>query len=73
MAQLGDEDIDSMENYLMQMENAHASGDAANLAQLGANIDENLMAVADYLVQLDDQEIDKLNHIVEGEHAHTLA
>ena len=54
MAQLGDEDIDSMENYLMQMENAHASGDAANLAQLGANMDENLMAVADYLVQLDD-------------------
>lgn len=50
MAQLSEQEIDSMESYLLQMENATEAGDSDTLAQLGTTLDENLAAIADYLV-----------------------
>ena len=60
MAQLSEEEIDSMESYLVQMESATQAGDSDTLAQLGTTLDENLGAIADYLVQLDDTELAQL-------------
>ena len=64
LAQLSEDQIDSMESYLVQMEQAKESGDDATLAQLGSDLDENLSAVADYLVQLDDGELGELNTLL---------
>jgi len=64
MAQLSEEEIDSMENYLVQMEQATESGDQDTLAQLGTTLDENLATVADYLVQLDDNELAQLTSMI---------
>ena len=57
LVELSEEDIGSMENYLIQLEQAAESGDSDTLAQLGSSLDENFQTVADYLVQLDDNEL----------------
>ena len=57
LVELSEEDISSMENYLIQLEQAAESGDSDTLAQLGSSLDENFQTVADYLVQLDDNEL----------------
>ena len=64
MAQLSEQEIDSMESYLLQMENATEAGDSDTLAQLGTTLDENLAAIADYLVQLDDTELAQLTTVM---------
>ena len=64
MAQLSEEEIDSMETYLVQMEQATESGDQDTLAQLNSTLDENLATVADYLIQLDDNELAQLTGMI---------
>ena len=64
MAQLSEEEIDSMETYLVQMEQATESGDQDTLAQLNSSLDENLATVADYLIQLDDNELAQLTGMI---------
>ena len=64
MAQLSEEEIDSMETYLVQMEQATESGDQDTLAQLNSSLDENLATVADYLIPLDDNELAQLTGMI---------
>ena len=52
------------------MYNAKETGDQEALAQLGSGFEENLSAVADYLVQLDDNELAQLTSLIEAEQAH---
>ena len=67
LGQLSTEQIASMENYLMQIENAKLTGDDSQLAQLGASLDENLAAVADYLVQLEEKELAQVTGILSAQ------
>ena len=60
MAQLSDSQIEKMESYLMQKESATQAGDQATLAQLDSTFENELTAVADYLIQLDDTELAQL-------------
>ena len=64
MAQLSEEEIDSMETYLVQMEQATEYGDQDTLAQLNSSLDENLATVADYLIPLDDNELAQLTGMI---------
>ena len=61
MAQLSDQQLDAMESYLVQLEQAADKGDES-LAQ--TNVSSDLTAIADYLVQLDEQELDLLNTMI---------
>ena len=60
MAQLDDQQIEKMESYLVQKQQATLSRDQATLAQLDSNFENELTAVADYLIQLDDTELAQL-------------
>ena len=60
MAQLDDQQIEKMESYLVQKQQATLSRDQATLAQLDTNFESDLTAVADYLIQLDDTELAQL-------------
>lgn len=66
LSQLNMSDIDNMEFYLIQMEHATENGDQDELAQLENNLDSNMQAVADYLVQLDEQELAQITDIIHG-------
>ena len=56
--------MDQMENYLLQVEQATETGDHDTLAQLSSNLDANLATVADYLIQLDDNELGQLTDMI---------
>lgn len=60
MAQLGDEQLGQIEQYLAQKEVQRQTGQT--FAQV--TIDENLAAIADYLAQLDDTELAQIDSMI---------
>ena len=57
LSQLSAQQVDNMGQYLMQLETVKTTGDESLLAQQIDGVDENMAAVADYLVQLDQNEL----------------
>ena len=64
LAQMDERELDTMEYYLAQMEQAKQSGNDDTLAQLNSMMDENLVTIAEYLTQLDSTELSQINGLI---------
>lgn len=65
LAHMPEQDVDTVENYLAQLESVDAESHEIVLAQIGVEEDDNLGKLATMLAQLDDSELAQLTDILE--------